>query len=346
MTPRDGCSKALDNLARGLGRDISRSVVYRPILDVARGVAAGFQTTSGIESHAVQPADLPGALHSAATLPRNTFLLLPLDLRAGLHPTVRAALLRVTALAGLVFDLLLPDPNTTPDGLANFVREIRRAGGLIALAGAPRSPPESPAVDELRPEIVRLDRPWVRDIDQSTAKRNALRSVGGLASARDAWILVDGVHTKPELAALAELGVPLATGPLIGVSTKEWPAVNPSAVSALPGPPAGMSADLLAQLRHAPTALLRDDAWAILCARSDLSHVVIVDLHRRPSDLISLDPQGQLVVRSVLRVNLGTELAVVIARAAARLDAVRNDPVAVTDRAGRLLGLVDIRPDG
>lgn len=345
MAPRDGCSKAPGGLARGLSQDMARSLVHRPILDVARGVAAGFEATSGTQSQAVRSPDLPGALYSAATLPRNTFLLVPLDLRTGLNPAVRATLLRVTALAGLVFDLLLPDADTNLDGLVDIVREIRQAGGLIALAGAPRSPPASPAVDRLRPEIVRLDRPWVRDIDQSTAKRQALCGAGGFASERDAWILVDGVHTKAELATLAGLGVPLATGPLIGGVAKGWPAVNPSAVSALPRPPAGMSADLLARLRHAPTALLRDDAWAILCARPDLGHVVIVDLHRRPSDLVSLDPQGQLVARPVLRVNLGTELAEVLARASARLDAVRNDPVAVTDNAGRLLGLVNIRAD-
>jgi len=239
---------------------------------------------------------------------------------------------------------MLPESEPTPDTVTTIVREIREAGGIIALAG-PRSPPKSPAVDQLRPEIVRLDPSWIRDIDHCAAQREALRHVGGLASERDAWILVDGVQTRSELAALAELGVPLATGPLIGCVAKGWPAINPSAVSALPMPPAGMSADLLARLRHAPTALLRDDAWTILRARPDLDHVVIVDLHRRPSELVSLDRQGQLAIRTVMKVNLSTELAEATTRAAGRLEAVRNDPVAVTDNAGRLLGLVDIPAD-
>jgi EAL domain len=353
MAPRNGSPQAVDALARGLTRDMARSVVYRPVLNVARGIAAGFEATSGTQSRAIQPANLTSALHSAVTLPRNTFLLVPLDVRAGVEAAVRAALLRLTSLAGIVFYLLLPECEPTPDTVTTTVRDIRSAGGVIALAG-PRSPPESPespqspqspALDELRPEIVRLDSTWIRDIDQCAAKRAALRRVGGLASERDAWILVDGVQTKSELATLAELGVPLATGPLIGCVAKGWPAINPSAVSALPRPPAGMSVELLARLRHAPTALLRDDAWTILRARTDLEHVVIVDLHRRPSELVSLDRQGQLVTHGVLKVNLGTELAEVITRAGARLEATRDDPVAVTDNAGRLLGLVDILPD-
>ncbi|MGH8898143.1 MAG: EAL domain-containing response regulator [Egibacteraceae bacterium] len=68
----------------------------------------------------------------------------------------------------------------------------------------------------LQPEFMKLDRSWVRGIDNDPARQALVAGLEHFSSATSCRLIAEGVETAAELAVLQHLGVPLAQGYLLG----------------------------------------------------------------------------------------------------------------------------------
>jgi EAL domain-containing protein (putative c-di-GMP-specific phosphodiesterase class I) len=330
---------------------------YLPILDVARGTAAGYETVYRSGSAAdpdlhVSESTAPGqegrlaartvslALAAAATLPANTFLTVPMAVGVAASAAVRSVLRDHGSLAGVVLDIVGPIGPAPDPALEATVATYRAAGALISVGGQGAAQPELTSIVRLKPAVLRLGRDWVRGVDTSKAKHSAVELIGRLADQLDAWILAEGVSTAAELRALAGLAVPLAQGPFIGAAQVGWPQITAHAKTVLPladKAPDGVLRGLLQ-----PAYTTTDARAAVLPGQRGFDVVVVVDERRRPSVLLEPDGAGGWTKSDVLTVNVDTPLPDAVRRAMTRPRTARYSPLVCTDEAGRFLGILSI----
>lgn len=73
---------------------------------------------------------------------------------------------------------------------------------------------------ELRPEFVKIDRYFVRDVDKDPVKRQFVRSMVDIALETGALLVAEGIETQAELAMVRKLGVAFGQGYLLGTPTQ------------------------------------------------------------------------------------------------------------------------------
>jgi EAL domain-containing protein (putative c-di-GMP-specific phosphodiesterase class I) len=330
-------------------------VTYFPILDVARGVAAGYQAFAApVEElpggRLIHPASrrhlaaniVSAALAESSTLPTNTFISIPVPLRLVDDSLIKDLLRAHGDLSGIVLDITDFDSEIAAK-TESALDEFRRAGALISVGGRDDAQPELGSIVRLRPAIIRLGAAWIRDLDQHPSRRAAIEVTGRLAGQLDAWILADGVATSAELRALAGLGVPLAQGPFVGEAEDRWPSIGDATRTVLP-PPVTVPPDseLRALLQQAYTTQNLRAAKSILPDASGFEHVVVVDQDSHPVSLMQQGPFGEWEPMEVLTVNVDTSVAEAVQRALARPRSTRFSPITCTDAAGRFVGILRI----
>jgi EAL domain-containing protein (putative c-di-GMP-specific phosphodiesterase class I) len=333
------------------------SVTYQPILDVERGIAAGYQTQAHFEgprelnvrAPSLLDQDSDGLLTASAaataltafsTLPDNTFVSIPIRCQVASSPHVRSVLSRHGDLGGIVLDITGFTSAAATSELDDALAAYRAAGALLSVGGHGAPQPELTSIVRLKPAIIRLGRDWVRGIDRSEAKRSAIEITGQLAGQLDAWILAEGVSTSAELRSLAGLNVPLAQGSFIGEPQQVWPDIEHTARVSLPKPSARADGVLRGLLQQAYTARDVASAAAVLPETSGFDALVIVDEHRRPTSILEQDGGGAWGASDVLAVNVDTPLADAVARAMSRPRITRFTPLVCTDNAGRFVGIL------
>jgi len=329
-------------------------VTYFPILDVARGLAAGYQAFAApVEElpggRLIHPASrrhlaaniVSAALAESSTLPINTFISIPVPLQLVHDGLIRDLLRHHGDLAGIVLDITDFDSDVAAK-TESALDDFRSAGALISVGGRDDAQPELGSIVRLRPAIIRLGAAWVRDLDQHPSRRAAIEVTGRLAGQLDAWILADGVTTSAELRALAGLGVPLAQGPFIGGAEDSWPAIDHAMRTVLPHPAAEADGELRALVQQAYTTRNQRAAESILPEASGFEHVVVVDENSRPVSLMQQGPLGEWEPMEVLVVNIDTPVAEAVQRALARPRSTRFSPITCTDDAGRFVGILRI----
>ena len=348
-------------------------VSYQPILDVARGTAAGYQAITHSDARRELRAvdvDEPGhpiagpvtepaadvrsrtqaaaaaaaahaALEAFPTLPRNTFISVTVPLALLADTCVRDVLGAYRDLSGIVLDIA--EFSVVPlEAVSAALESYRAAGAIIAVGGQGAAQPELTSIVRLKPAIIRLGRAWVRGVDRSEAKRSAIEVTGRLASQLDAWILAEGVTTSAELRALAGLDVPLAQGPFIGEAQQFWPDIERTARTALPTSALPSDGVLRALLQQSYTTTDLAAAQSVLPDTTGFDELVVLDEYRRPTALLEQDTAGEWVPGPVLAVNIDTPVADAVERAMARPRDTRFTPLACTDNAGRFLGVLRI----
>jgi len=142
----------------------------------------------------------------------------------------------------------------------------------------------------LGPDLVKLDRALVADLDRDPAKLTLARLFGALTGGMDAWLLAEGIERPAELDALVRLGVPLGQGYVLGRPGPAW-ATPENSLSGrtrdryqLRG-----GATVAALVEDVPAVAARhgsDGVLAPLQADHTLDEVMVVDDLGRPVHLI------------------------------------------------------------
>ena len=253
------------------------------------------------------------------------------------------SLLRVeNDLDGMVIELTEHVPVDNLQALRKRIDALRERGALLALDDTGAGWSGLRQVAELRPDIVKLDRSLVTDVDTDPVKQDLMELIGEFVARLGSRLLVEGVERPEELEAASRLGVPLAQGWLLGRPSGRW-ADGLTAAHACAARRSAATAGVAGCLDRAAPSVLHVAAVGFL--PGDPTQVVVVDGDGRPVGLWvrnteAAAPSGW--THPVMTALPGESPATVVARAMTRPQRTRFDPVACVDARGAYLGLLPL----
>lgn len=332
------------------------TLVFQPIVGLETGRIAGYEAlarfpgASGPDvwfaaaAEAGVAAELEAlAVHKALAavphLPDDTFLTVNVSPHLLGTTPVQDALRSRADLHRVVVELTEHTPVDDLGALRAQTDVLRARGALIALDDAGSGYSGLQQMAALRPQMVKLDRALVADADADPVRMALAEMVGEFAGRIDAWLLAEGVETAAELAAFAQLGVPLAQGWLLG---------RPSPVFA------PLAAEVTALVRaQVARARLTESVASLLrpirqCASGEavtgLPPALLLGPHGEPAGLLLGDPRTSEIYTAPvsLRVHPSTDTQETLQRALTRPPARRWEPVVCTDPTGHVLGIVRV----
>ncbi len=326
----------------------------QPIADFAAGRVAGYEALARFGTGAGAPdrwfrrahqvglgaeleaAAVRSALGRRADLAPHQFLTVNVSPAALASPPLLDAFRSVGPLNGVVLELTEHDPMSDRARLGTALEQMRELGALIAIDDIGTGYAGLEWVLSLRPEMVKLDREFIRGVDTDEARATFIRFIGGLVDKLDTWLIVEGIETDGELDVVVGLDVPLGQGYRLGYPQHDPAELADDVVDRIARTRqvgSRSAADVGAYMEHPPT--VNDPQLH----RTDARHVVLVDDFAQPVAL--LGHQGRLPVRPThMRVKPGDDLRTVVQRALTRAPAERWDPLFVTDAAGRYQGII------
>jgi EAL domain-containing protein (putative c-di-GMP-specific phosphodiesterase class I) len=342
----------------------SARLVYQPVIDLTNGAVAGYEALArfgdtGLRAprpylEAAERAGRGGeleahllaqALAARESVPTGCFLAVNVSPVRLANPVVVALLRGAGDLSGLVLELTEHVPVDNLTALRRRIDVLRERGALLALDDTGAGWSGLRQVAELRPDIVKLDRSLVTDIDRDEVKQGLVELVAKFVSRLGSRLLVEGVERFGELDAVNRLGVPLAQGWLLGRPSLRWSEPPPGVAAAITKrnahsdsrPRIGNQVDRTAPcVRHVATIGFLPDNPA---------DVVVVDAKSRPQLLWVRNreagqPSGW--THPVMTADAAEQADEVVARAMTRPPHTRFDPVVCVDESGVYLGLVHV----
>lgn len=337
---------------------------YQPIVDLARGITAGYEA---LVRFPIQPTIPPDrmlacadhwgcreelealitreAVHQRGFLPVNTFLSINASPSFVLSSFWDEILAEAGDLRRVVVEITENQAVDNYGPLLQKVAAIREAGGSIAVDDAGSGYSSLKHVMALRPEFVKLDRTFISNCDKDPAKSALIEMVGNTAGRLDAWLIAEGVETERELEELINLEVPLAQGYFLA---RPQPQMQPLAAA-----PAHAIVKRVREIQSSRQlrdsvdpcvgALDEPHARAMLAADPALEAVMVVDAWGGPALLLQRHPlAGVRVVAPLLRMQGSTPARTALQRALTRPGSLCFDPIVAIDELGRFTGLVNI----
>lgn len=331
------------------------TLVAQPIVDLRRGVVVGYEALSRFRlEHPCGPdrvfaaAARAGAaeelearviergLSLAERLPDNCFLTLNVD--PGLLTSERMlGLLRERpTLAGIVFELTEHSAIEDLPAVVAVTHLLKERGALIAMDDAGAGYSGLKQILELRPQLLKLDRSLITNLDDDPAKRALVSMIGELGARLDAWLLAEGIETEAELRVLRQLGVPLGQGYFLARPAPPWSPLRVEASAVLTGTPLGVRSPSIAHrlLETCPTCL-PGEPWP------DEKTAIRLAVGRPIAmQLVEGAVTRERAEHQLLRVKRESPLAAIAQRAVTRDEACRWDPLVCIDDVGHFVGII------
>ncbi len=231
--------------------------------------------------------------------------------------------------------------------MARSLGQLRERGALVAIDDAGAGYASLQHVLELRPDMVKLDRGLVSDIDQTDAKRAVVEMLGALTSRIDAWLLAEGIERRGELEELLSLGVPLGQGYFLGRPGEGWPELLEDAQACMTERHEGEAGAVSPLLERRPTigaGCSLEEARALFASLVGRDCVAVLDDGRRPLGVIHRSDveAGRVQVRQTLLIAPQLTIALAAQRAMLRDADRRFDDLICRSAAGRYLGVLSM----
>jgi EAL domain-containing protein (putative c-di-GMP-specific phosphodiesterase class I) len=342
-------------------------LVFQPIVDLQRGVIAGYETLARFDEPDGRPSpDTPDRWFAAAdargcgarleavvvrraldllpTLPPDCFLTVNVSPHLLTEPELADLLLTAEDLAPLVLELTEHQAVADLRPLVDLRDRLRARGALLALDDAGSGYSGLQQITQFRPQLIKLDRALVAGADGDEVKLALAELLGQFAARIDAWLLAEGIETWGELEAFLRLGVPLGQGYLLGRPAPAWAQLDPRVGARLRHRAAqARLTEHVAGLVEGVTLTTGDDGADIPPGRP----AVQVDQYRHPVALLlphrrQDDPPGHRRAEVSLRVPASAGVREVAQRVAARPEETRFDPVVCVDSVGAVVGVVRV----
>ena len=335
---------------------------FQPIVDLRRGVVAGYETLARFCEPDGQPSRVgPDRWFAAAgaqgagarleglvvrrclellpTVPPNCFLTVNVSPHLLTDPELAGTLLAAPDLAPLVLELTEHQDVTELEPLLDLRDRLRSRGALLAVDDAGSGYSGLQQIAAIKPQMVKLDRAIVSGVDGDEVKLALTELLGEFAGRIDAWLLAEGLETAGELAAFMRLGVPLGQGWVLGRPAPGFAPLAPEVVRLIKAQAARvrLTESVASLLRPVRQVEVGDDVDAPPPA-------VVVGPLGEPLELLLRDPRTAETYTAPVspRVHPSADIAETLQRALTRPPAQRFDPVLCTDPAGQVLGLVRV----
>ncbi|WP_374122142.1 EAL domain-containing protein [Frankia sp. AiPa1] len=230
----------LPDLDRILRDPTEPTLFFQPVVDLQRGVIAGYEALARFHSHPAVSPDrvfaaavrrglaaelearvLASALAARDHLPDRCFLAVNVLPHLLGEPEL-TQVWRGADLRRIVLELNETDDLDDAVELAAITSELRDRGAFIAMDDVGSGYAGLRQIARVRPDFVKLDRSLVVNIDDDQVKIALTELVGGFASRLNGWVIAEGVERTDELAMLVALGIPLGQGFLLGRPAPQW----------------------------------------------------------------------------------------------------------------------------
>ncbi|KPQ01640.1 phosphodiesterase [Marinobacter sp. HL-58] len=134
------------------------------------------------------------------------------------NPTQLQELLLANGLkaSDIVIELSERYPTADPSELLKTLVWLKAEGFLIAIDDLGSGYSGLKLWSELKPDFVKIDRHFIRDIQDDLIKREFLRSVVDLADRLGCKLIAEGIETEAEFRVVSDLGIALVQGFLFG----------------------------------------------------------------------------------------------------------------------------------
>jgi diguanylate cyclase (GGDEF)-like protein len=285
--------------------------VFQPLVSLATGRISGFEALTrfkqppqrrpdewfllaqrvglgpALEAHAIR------AALSVTNRPPGTYLSLNLSPSTLAAPEVQAVL--PDDLAGLVIEVTEHELAADDSILDADLKSLRERGARVAVDDAGAGYAGLQQLMRVAPDLIKLDRSLVTDVDSDPAKQALVDSFVRFGRRTGAQVVAEGIETEEELRTLADLDVAYGQGYFLSKPGPPWPAISPwIGEKLLRRSLAGaLSAEDIAQL-----PIGSDQRLAAVCAR--ITRITTV---------------GELeILAPVIAEELGSDEAVVLAR--------------------------------
>lgn len=176
----------------------------------------------------------------AQSIPFAGFLFVNVDVRELSDPTLRSPDGPLARLASRV--ILEITERTSIDrlsGMQSLIAELREIGYRIAIDDLGAGYAGLASFAQIVPEIVKIDRSLIQDIDTNPVQQKLVRAMASVAHDLGCLVVGEGVETETERQILRDLGCDLLQGYLLGRPTRYLgnilPITRSDSLSALPG---------------------------------------------------------------------------------------------------------------
>ena len=332
------------------------TLVFQPIVDLAAaritgyGALSRFPGTAGPDVWFAAAADagiaaeleavaIAKALAAVPRLPANTFLTVNVSPHLLGSRPVQDALASRPNLQRVLSELTEHIPVDDLTVLRRQTDELRARGALIALDDTGSGYSGLQQMAALRPQLVKLDRALVADVDTDPVRMALAEMVGEFAGRIDAWLLAEGVETAAELAVFTRLGVPLAQGWLLGRPSPSFAPLAPEVARLILAQVsrARLSESVASLMRPVRQVQRGDDV-------PEVPPAVLLGALGEPRELLLGDLRtGERYTAPVsVRVHPSADVTETLRRALTRPPAHRFDPVLCTHPDGSVLGLIRV----
>jgi EAL domain-containing protein (putative c-di-GMP-specific phosphodiesterase class I) len=342
-------------------------LLFQPIVDLRRGVVAGYETLARFCEPDGQPSQLgPDRWFAAAgaqgtgarlesivvrrclellrTVPPNCFLTVNVSPHLLTDPELADTLLAVPDLAPLVLELTEHQDVTELEPLIDLRDRLRSRGALLAVDDAGSGYSGLQQIAAIKPQMVKLDRAIVSGVDGDEVKLALTELLGEFAGRIDAWLLAEGIEAWGEVEALLRLGVPLGQGWLLGHPGPAWPRLDPGTAAPLRfrSAKARLVEHVASLVEEVPVeggpsgGVVPEDQSGLRV--DSAGRPVALLLPRRRGD----DEPGHRIAPVSLRVPALAGVREVARRAAARPEHSRFDPIVCVDDVGVAVGVVRV----
>src|SRR4051794_9363017 len=237
------------NARRQLAQALSAgdpTIVYQPILDLASGLVTGYEALSRFpalggtrpdlvfaEAHAAERGHdlevlaLAKALEGGAGRPRSTVLTLNVSpstlLTRQLHDVLPED------LRGVQLEITEHEQVARAEHVLTALWRLRRRGATVAVDDVGEGYAGLQQLMALEPDVIKLDRSLVADVDHDLARAALVEAVVRFARRTGAHVCAEGVERLDELRVLADLDVTQAQGWVVGRPTARFVDAAPEA---------------------------------------------------------------------------------------------------------------------
>jgi EAL domain-containing protein (putative c-di-GMP-specific phosphodiesterase class I) len=189
----------------------------------------------------LEVAALLRALTAAQAVPEPLFIALNLTPATCLDPRIQGLLEHSQlAMDRIVIELTGQVACDQYASLAASLTPLRRRGLRVAVDGAGAGFTSMDQILDLRPDIIKLDRRFIENIEQLDGQRVRGAAMADLAQSIGAELTAEGIETVAELTAVTALGMTAAQGYLLGrpsVHPLDWTAwIRSDSETAASGP--------------------------------------------------------------------------------------------------------------